>query len=467
MKRAARSASVEKVNTIKSRKYPPSASRSSFISRDHEKDEKRSDSENEGHGRSSKRSSIATSGIFRSSSIKEAKRPNTSPGLPSVPLPNPSTDNGAMTSEDLAAKLSELAVANGDGLLSDDEYRTLRQGLFEKMMQASGGAMQVPHEPNLGGFGANGSDVGHASSPGDESIPSESACHSRGLSHTLSDSLLLPFRLSLFPFFCAGARRGDSKSSIGLGAEATSIHSHNTQGGRTSALGQVSGFFKRGGVGTASIRRRANGESEATDSGWGGGDENEAKARGRSASSLLSSGDGHSLRPPSSMTHHSASRTSTFSRLRAGSVNRRLQAEALAADMERTYSAARNARSLRAQSVHQLTTDELDDADDKPSAELRAQIAVVQAEGARLVDTFDALEQTILDRHRGINSVSAPPSSYKGPRPGPGIEENETLKAELAELAEKRKAVVKRYEDRLAFLRSKLRSATIREGLVK
>lgn len=45
----------------------------------------------------------------------------------------------------LAQRLNELAVANEDGLLNDDEYRLLRQNLFERFASASG----VPSETSI------------------------------------------------------------------------------------------------------------------------------------------------------------------------------------------------------------------------------------------------------------------------------------------------------------------------------
>ncbi len=45
-------------------------------------------------------------------------------------------DISAMTSTELAARLNELAVANADGLLTEDEYRFLRQAVFDRMMKA-------------------------------------------------------------------------------------------------------------------------------------------------------------------------------------------------------------------------------------------------------------------------------------------------------------------------------------------
>ncbi|KAH9936241.1 uncharacterized protein B0H18DRAFT_972998 [Fomitopsis serialis] len=71
--------------------------------------------------------------------------------------PRPSTDVVTIT---LAQRLNELAAANSEGLLSDDEYRLLRQNLFERFASNS----QIPSETPLvpisgGGHGAGGSRI--------------------------------------------------------------------------------------------------------------------------------------------------------------------------------------------------------------------------------------------------------------------------------------------------------------------
>ncbi len=156
--------------------------------------------------------------------------------------------------------------------------------------------------------------------------------------------------------------------------------------------------------------------------------------------------------------------------------------------------------------------------EDKAPQEIRAEINVVQAEGDRMLGTFVALEETltskhstldplvlsaIVDRMRASNPLACvssldtsdlsshgrrssrayPPSSSRTRRTATrasGLVSPESLlqledgsisadttafETELTSLYAQRAAVVKRYQDRLAFLQSKLRSATIREGL--
>ncbi|KAG8816501.1 hypothetical protein FRC17_000306 [Serendipita sp. 399] len=65
------------------------------------------------------------------------------PQSPSTMSARPATDSVTVT---LAQRLDELATANADGLLSDDEYRILRQNLFERFGSV---AAQIPAEQSL------------------------------------------------------------------------------------------------------------------------------------------------------------------------------------------------------------------------------------------------------------------------------------------------------------------------------
>ncbi|KAF8635990.1 hypothetical protein AX15_000152 [Amanita polypyramis BW_CC] len=61
----------------------------------------------------------------------EREKDNTSTKSPQSPASTPRTATDAVTVS-LAQKLNELATANLEGLLNDDEYRLLRQNLFER-----------------------------------------------------------------------------------------------------------------------------------------------------------------------------------------------------------------------------------------------------------------------------------------------------------------------------------------------
>ncbi|KAG5639202.1 hypothetical protein H0H81_005681 [Sphagnurus paluster] len=59
-------------------------------------------------------------------------------------LPRRSTDNATVS---LAQRLNELAVANSEGLLNDDEYRLLRQNLFERFATSTTVPTEAPVVP--------------------------------------------------------------------------------------------------------------------------------------------------------------------------------------------------------------------------------------------------------------------------------------------------------------------------------
>ncbi|KAF5382720.1 hypothetical protein D9615_002836 [Tricholomella constricta] len=61
-----------------------------------------------------------------------------------APLPRQPTDNVTMT---LAQRLNELAAANSEGLLNDDEYRLLRQNLFERFATTTTVPTEAPVVP--------------------------------------------------------------------------------------------------------------------------------------------------------------------------------------------------------------------------------------------------------------------------------------------------------------------------------
>ncbi|GAK66188.1 uncharacterized protein PAN0_012c4410 [Moesziomyces antarcticus] len=416
-------------------------------------------------------------------------------------------DVPSMSSADLAGRLDELAVANADGLLTDDEYRTLRQAVFDRMLQADKHLMSAPSDRDLSGSGLPDHVLGKpAPSP-----PNGSARHA----HSSSDHLAVSR---------ADSMRGQAErpgSSIRSGQSATS-----------SSLQHASNFLKKS-VGATKTHNH-NGPSS------GGFDASVTSDTARNGtlrrdsegkSSQLSSGDGHSQRALSSRTQRSSgaksSRLSTLGRLRAGSQSRRMHAETAARELEEAFSAERTARSLRAVSLYETGASEQSamggiarersptslraemapttlfgfEYADKSSAEIQAEIAVVLGEGNRMLDTFAALEQTLVAKHGALEAQAVrevvervreanpqacvhrfeasapPPSSYRQPRQahasssglggedGGASNEARALEAELTSNYAQRAAVVKRYQDRLAFLHSKARSAAMREGL--
>ncbi|THH20563.1 hypothetical protein EW146_g837 [Bondarzewia mesenterica] len=81
------------------------------------------------------------------SSSLRPRPPNTTGANTHTPSPRASTD--AITVM-LAQRLNELATANAEGLLDDDEYRLLRQSLFERLANNSAIPSEAPVVPIAG-----------------------------------------------------------------------------------------------------------------------------------------------------------------------------------------------------------------------------------------------------------------------------------------------------------------------------
>ncbi|PWN52990.1 hypothetical protein IE53DRAFT_409017 [Violaceomyces palustris] len=353
-------------------------------------------------------------------------------------------------SNDLATRLNELAVANGDGLLSDEEYRLLRKGVFDEMMQRDGGAaMEIPKEPTFGWRTPN------TNQRSTLSIWEREAIVSIRLLPPLQRRWSLPPAAFIDELILYGPQLFQPRSP----ALSLSI--------------TYKGWPSWGFQGRLDLFEEQNyGRIESL--GCGNGEE------------LFFSSLG-SFNVKGQQRHGIGQIGPLF-----GIV---------------LYVALSPERGLIAR---------------QSSAELRAEIAVLEAEGRSLLETFDGLEQVVIGKHSGLDhlilrrvvtetkskfnqtggglsvsivnsSSTAPPSSYKAPRKmsisserysatsaegclteisahgsDPEIEaEVESFRQELEEVALKKETVVKRYDERIGLLKSKLRSATIRESLIK
>ncbi|OAW00166.1 hypothetical protein PTTG_25185 [Puccinia triticina 1-1 BBBD Race 1] len=92
---------------------------------------------------------------------------------------NPPSEEVEVLTQSLALRLQELATANNDGLLDDDEYRTLRKGLFDQINAGNQQPVLIQRPSNL----ALSSPLGSASfrepeSSSQHQIPSQ--CNSPG-----------------------------------------------------------------------------------------------------------------------------------------------------------------------------------------------------------------------------------------------------------------------------------------------
>jgi len=424
----------------------------------------------------------------------------------------------ASRSQDLASELNDLAVAYGEGLLGEDEYRLLRQNVFDKMMGR--GEMEVPREGRVQG----------------SAVPSNGQ-HSRELEdETLSPAISTRSKRSSKSNLTSLFRRGSKNESHHQGNNVSS-KSHSSS---------KSAYFS----GNESI---VSGTSQSVRS-------------KKSASTVLESQisqvrRARTLRSGASHLGMEDSSSFDFGQLGGGTKT------------NKKGSSVYSASGISMGGVSMSSGNALLGGNyvEKSSDEINAEIAVVEAEGKRILESFKSLQMNAMGRYNldydtmkrammgvGVESQSdldllddfvmidgqeagsmnggykhsngngdllgglirktrsfgnldsltngksrkgktksearQPPSSYKGasgyqqsnsvspptssPLESPDLvsqgstkeeEEEEIevakLRLELTEILRRRNQVSKKYSDRLAFLKSNLRSAKIREGL--
>lgn len=414
-------------------------------------------------------------------------------------------------SRNLANELNDLAVAFEEGLLGDDEYRLLRQGVFDKMMKT--GDMELPKERTIrSAQNATSTEGVSASSSEHATLETPSLTSKRsGKSNTLS-----LFRKSSQRSQPPNSATGALSSSKSFAGSMASFGTRNEAQKKTALQDQFSQERR------ARTLRSVAGISKEIDS----------SKQNTSSISTYDDLNGRPYGDPKSQIGSSSK--SGITQFSAGG----LSISSGNALVGRDYA-------------------------DKSSAEIEAEIAVVEAEGKRLLDSFKTLELHAVGRYdlsfeqirqivrtvedmspastqadmrdgfifvsssseenlpispngsnvgrtasvfskkrqsntSSINSIASqasrpnrsriaqhPPSSFRGRDPHkhftsgnslerqkallPSDETDETssqnLKKELIEIHQRRADVAKKYDDRLAFLRSAMRSAKIREGL--
>ncbi|KAH9480541.1 hypothetical protein JR316_0007141 [Psilocybe cubensis] len=99
-----------------------------------------SSTKNRSNGKTVSTLGIRTDDSIASSSHKQAENS----GSPTSLSPRKNTDPVTAT---LAQRLNELALANSEGLLNDDEYRLLRQNLFERFASSTAVPIETPVVP--------------------------------------------------------------------------------------------------------------------------------------------------------------------------------------------------------------------------------------------------------------------------------------------------------------------------------
>ncbi|KAL1950167.1 hypothetical protein VTO73DRAFT_5290 [Trametes versicolor] len=295
---------------------------------------------------------------------------------------NVSDMSGSRSSTDvitvtLAQRLNELATANSEGLLSDDEYRLLRQNLFERF--ASGSA--VPVEAPL---------VPMSKPAGSSAEPRNSMSHQRRPSsnfHVQSPSLRTPSVQSKRSFTSAVTgllRRATSRRIVSMPVDASG-------GDGMSVYSMASTPAER----TTLPRRLSKQASEMS-----------LQTNG-STSSRVSQSTSRRV-----ISNHTFSATDPGPR---------------AAARTRTRSGSRTAPPSAFHGVPKaaepaytpIGTSEIPDDDTVESVQdIRHQLELVEAEGRRLLDAFNGLELSTLTRRQRKPPV-IPPLPSHGPLSDP------------------------------------------------
>ncbi|EMD40016.1 hypothetical protein CERSUDRAFT_150904 [Gelatoporia subvermispora B] len=279
---------------------------------------------------------------------------------PPSPL-NPRTENartqaGCRSSADpvtmtLAQRLNELATANEEGLLSDEEYRLLRQNLFERF--ANGSAL--PSETPLVRMSGSHAGMNGQSSPGPHQRRPSSNFHLQAPSVRSNSKKSLTSSVTGLLRRVTSKRVASASLDVG-GSDAMSVFSSTSTSPPMSTERHTL---------PRSLSKQLSDSSLKTDDSFGQLFRRPSMA-GRPSdvsgpSSLRSRRRGAS-NPPSSF-----------------------QASSVALDTSDTLS---------------YTTDAIPNDDTVDTAkDLRKQIELVEAEGRRLLDAFNGLELSTLTRH--------------------------------------------------------------------
>jgi hypothetical protein len=96
---------------------------------------------------------------------------------------HPQPEEIEVLTQSLAIRLEELATANHDGLLDDDEYRTLRKGLFDQINASNQQPVLSERSANLALSSPQGSDSIRSSEANSQRKSSTDLCKKKKKSH--------------------------------------------------------------------------------------------------------------------------------------------------------------------------------------------------------------------------------------------------------------------------------------------
>ncbi|KAJ7597668.1 hypothetical protein C8J56DRAFT_818345 [Mycena floridula] len=257
--------------------------------------------------------------------------------LPPPPEPRKPTDTVTMS---LAQRLNELASANSEGLLSDDEYRVLRQNLFERFTGSSVVPAEAPVVPvTLGAKSSSLRNKRASSSVASNfvvQVPRSPSLSSKKSNSSLMDNI----------FRRGSTRRGPSRDY----SDTSSVF---------SAASTTSNMFRMPRV----LSKKSSNSSIQTDA--------SRQADSLSISSRQRSTNNDATSPRSVTSRRFATPPSSFPTRSLGHEN-------------------------KPNSVQNI----FDEDNLKTSHEIRQEIAAVEAEGGRLLDAFNGLELTTLSNRR-------------------------------------------------------------------
>ncbi|KAK7464723.1 hypothetical protein VKT23_005929 [Stygiomarasmius scandens] len=277
-----------------------------------------------------------------SSTLSPSKTPaDKDPTNAGSPTPRKTTDTATMS---LAQRLNELAVANSEGLLNDDEYRILRQNIFERFASNAAVPTENPIVP---------------------ATPSRS--HLRGGSTTSEGRSSISRPPSNFIVEIPRSPSIRSRTSVrsgvaGLFQRATSHHKQSA----SNDFSDSSSVF--------SFRSPLQKKSSSASVRSAGSQQTDAISISSKKTGIGSERDFSSLPPQTP-------------RSTAGSIRH----------MATPPSSFHHARSFTNENKLQNT---FDDENLKTSQDIKKEIAAVEAEGRRLMDAFNGLEVTILSKRQ-------------------------------------------------------------------
>lgn len=256
----------------------------------------------------------------------------------------------------LAQRLDELAAANAQGLLDDDEYRLLRQNIFERLASGSSVPQEAPLVPIV-------SHPPNAYNPASAKSRSPSVRSKSSISSAMST---LFKRSSRFSAHTALTATTDDMSIFSSGTSRRPIPSHmrsdvSLTSESLSHTGDVQ--YLSANMSTSSINVSGNGE------------------RSSPYRSLRRLQTGPVTPPPSSF--------------RLNSTN---SSPSIPVPSTSTTPRTSSHSPLHLQTTSLSGSTNAADPDNLSSLELKRQIATLEAEGRRLLDAFNGLELTALTR---------------------------------------------------------------------